>query len=329
MQITYSSTVNRDDWRYVLENAALANIFHTLEYFDVQTSSLLGHTLLYSCCYIDDEPAAIITGVRNASGYHQGLIEVGTKSGGYPLMIDAYDQHPDAEHLKNRCIEYFARRYLQGERWIFYPSFNLEHCILDQGDWHSTKQYDAAAFLDLRQDEETLLIGMGGKCRNAVRYAQRQGVTARIANELQYFEKFYECYKAVRIKKKTQYIGYDELRVKFETFTRQGLADLWVAFLEDTPLAYAFIWKYNRTINFVYGSSDERGWPYKTNNLIQWELIRFYHNQGYELYNMWGVRNMNFDGNNTPASQQEIEGYGKFKLSFGAELRDIIRYVRV
>ncbi|PIE34172.1 hypothetical protein CSA56_08520 [candidate division KSB3 bacterium] len=329
MQIIYSSTVNRDDWRYVLEHSALANTFHTLEYFDIQASDLLGHELLYSCCYIDDEPAAIIAGVRNAAGYHQGLIEIGTKSGGYPLLIDTYDQQPDSERLKNQFIEHFARTYFQGERFIFYPSFNLEQCILDQATWQCTKQYDATAFLDLCQDEDALLMGMGGKCRNAVRYAQRKGVTARIANDVQYFDKFYECYKATRIKKQTQYIGYEELQAKFEAFTRQGLADLWVAFSEDIPLAYVFLWKYKHTINFVYGSSDEQSWLCKANNLIQWELMRFYRNQGYELYNMWGVRNMNFDGNTTPISQREIEGYGKFKLSFGAELRDLVRYVRV
>ena len=175
MQITYSLTVNRDDWRYVLENAALANTFHTPEYFDIQSSELLGHTLLYSCCYIDDKPAAIIAGVRNASGYHQGLIEVGTKSGGYPLTIDTYDRHPDSEYLKNQFIDHFAQKYFKGEHFIFYPSFNLENCILEQNNWQCLKQYDATAFLDLRPDEESLLMGMGGKCRNAVRYAQRKG----------------------------------------------------------------------------------------------------------------------------------------------------------
>ena len=327
MNIRYSSTVRRADWNYVLEHAELANTFHTSEYFDIQQS--LGHSLLYSCCYIDDEPAAMIAGTVNHSGYHKDFIEIGTKSGGYPLMTERFDRHPDAVQIKNDMIEEFARRYLQGRNFLFYPCFHLDSCVLESSSWGSLKQFDATAFLDLRPNEDDLLMGQKGKCRNAVRYAQRQGVTARITNDINYFEPFYECYKAVRKKKNTQYISYEELRTKFESFTQQGLADLWVAFREGQPLAYAFIWKYKRVINFVYGSSHEEGWPYKPNNLIQWELIRHYKQQGYTLYNMWGIRNMNLSENNDPASQQEIEGYGKFKLSFGAELRNLVRYVRV
>ncbi|MBD3308284.1 peptidoglycan bridge formation glycyltransferase FemA/FemB family protein [candidate division KSB3 bacterium] len=326
MSREYSSTVRRDDWQYVLDHASLANTFHTPDYYDIQTS--LGHTLLYSCCYEQGEPIGIMVGTMNTSGYHQGLIEVGTKSGGYPLMIDRFDQAPDAEQIKNAFIAHFAREYFTGQRFIMYPCFHLTHCVLEEPGWDCITQYDSTAFLDLRSDEETLWKGLQGKCRNAVRYAQRQGVTARIANELPYFDRFYHFYKEIRIKRDTQYISYEELRAKFEAFTHKGLADLWVSFLDDLPLAYAFIWKYRRTINFVYGSSDAESWSYKPNNLIQWELIRYYKQQGYTLYNMWGIRNMNFS-EKAPPSDRKIEGYGKFKLSFGAELRDLVRYVRV
>ncbi len=327
MHIRYSSTIRRDDWHDVLKHAELANTFHTPEYFDIQQS--LGHGLLYSCCYINDEPAAIIVGTVNHSGYHHGLIEVGTKSGGYPLTIEKYERHPDVTQIKNAMIEEFARQHLEGRNFLFYPCFQLDSCVLEEPSRGCVKQFDATAFLDLHPDENDLLMGMGGKCRNAVRYAGRQGLTARIANDIEYFEPFYECYKAVRVKKNTQYISHEELQTKFETFTQQGLADLWVAFREEQPLAYAFIWKYKQIINFVYGSSHEEGWSYKPNNLIQWELIRYYKQQGYTLYNLWGIRNMNLSEKGDPASQQEIEGYGKFKLSFGAELRNLVRYVRV
>ena len=130
MQITYSSVVNRDDWNAVLQQAELANVFHTPEYFDIQTA--LGHKLLYSCCYVQNEPIGIIVGVVNDSGYHQGIIEIGTKSGGLPLIIPRYDQSPRSREIKNRFIEHFAQQHFsQQQRLIFYSCFHLDECVLD------------------------------------------------------------------------------------------------------------------------------------------------------------------------------------------------------
>ncbi len=252
---------NRESRRldHVLRHAALANVFHSPEYFDIQTA--LGHKLLYSCCYDQEEPVGIIVGVRNDSGYHQDIIEIGTKSGGLPLLISRYDQTVEARVLKNRFIEHFAQQYFQAPSGSsFIPVFTLTNACLLIRSGNVRNSIDSTVFLDLQREEHSLWMGLNGKCRNAIRYAQRQGVTARIANELAYFERFYHFYKAIRTKRNTKYIEYEELRMKFDAFTRNGLADLWVAFLDETPLAYAFIWKYKRMINFVYGSSDDGTW---------------------------------------------------------------------
>ena len=313
----------------MLQQASLANIFHAPEYFDLQTQ--VGHTLAYACCYRDGAPIGMIAGYRNNFGYHAGLIEVGTKSGGYPLMIDEYDGAPDAAQIKNQFIAYFARQYLAGPPFFFYPCVHLPDgaCLFEDAAWGCVKQYDATAFLNLQLDEALLWKNLGDKGRNMVRAAQRKGVTARIANELPYFEQFYHFYEQDGRKDQRGYIGYDELRAKFDAFPAHDLADLWVAFLGEQPLAYAFIWKYKQSINFVYGSSDPAGWQSKPNNLLQWELIRHYKQRGYTLYNMWGLRNMHLSANPALQARPEIEGYGKFKLSFGPAVRELVRYVRI
>lgn len=322
--MNYTTTVHRADWQSVLKRARLANIFHAPEYFDIQTA--LGHTLVYLACYDAGQPIGIIAGYRNNFGYHTGLIEVGTKSGGYPVLIDAYDQRPDADQIKNDFIEAFARQYLDDQHFFFYPCFHLKQCLFEDPMWQCVKQADAAVLLDLQPDEAVLWKQLGDKGRNMVRNAQRKGVTARVANELPYFEQFYHFYEEEGRKHQRGYIGCDELRAKFDAFTRNGIGDLWVAFQAERPLAYAFIWKYKQIINLVYMSSNPAEWDYKPNNLLQWEIIRQAKQQGYTLYNMWGVRNMNL---NDMQTSTEIEGYGKFKLSFGGALRELVRYVRV
>ncbi|GAK49010.1 FemAB family protein [Candidatus Moduliflexus flocculans] len=326
MHITYSSDIQREDWRHVLEHADLANIFHTPEYFDMQTT--IGHGLAYLCAYIDDEPVSVIAGYRNAFGYHAGLLEIGTKSGGYPLMIAHYDQHPDADEIKNAMIAEFARRELEGQRFVFYPCFHMQTCLFDDPEWECVKQLDATAFLDLTQEERVLWKNLGDKGRNMVRSAEKQGVTARIANELPYFEQMYHFYRELGERQQRGYIGYDELRLKFDAFTQNGLGDLWVAFAGERPAAFAFIWKYKRNINYVYQSSDPELRSYKPNNMLVWKIITFYKQQGYALFNLWGLRNMHLSAHAEPGDR-EIDGYGKFKLSFGPDVRELARYVRL
>lgn len=321
--------VNRDDWRYVLEHAGLANVFHTPEYFDVQTSDAVGHTMLYMGCYDQGQPVGVIVGYQNTSGYHQGLIEIGTKSGGYPLMIDAYDQRPDTNQIKNAFIEHFAQHYLQGQQFLLYPCFHMQTCVCEKPEWNCMKQLDPTAFIDLRQAEEVLWKNLRDKGRNMVRAGKRKGVTTRIANEVEYFDRFYALYKAVRTRLKTQHISYKELRAKFDVFTTQGLADFWVAFLDDIPLAYNFMWTHNRHLNYVYNASHPEYLKYNPNNVLQWDMMCYYKERGYTLYNMWGVRNMNLSEKDALRPDRDIEGYGRFKLSIGAELRNLVRYVRL
>ncbi len=324
----YSTTLYLDDWRDVLEHSGLANVFHTPDYFDLQTSEVVGHRLLYMCCHDQGRPIGIIAGYQNTSGYHQGFIEVGTKSGGYPLLIDEYDQRSDADQIKNAFIEQFAQHYLTGRQFLFYPCFHMQTCVFGEPDWNCITQLDSSAFIDLRQDEEILWKNLRDKGRNMVRGGRRKGVSTRIANDVRYFDRFYEHYKSLRTRLNTQYIGYDELRLKFETFTRQGLADFWVAFLNDTPIAFNFMWTYNRHVNYVYNSSHPDYLKYSPNNVLQWDMMTYYKKRGYTLYNLWGLRNMNLSEKDALRPDRAIEGYGKFKLSLGAEARELVRYVR-
>ena len=327
MGIRFTTDLNTEDWEYVLEHAGTANIFHTVPYFGIQQAD--GHDVVTACAYDGDQPVAIIAGTVTNTGYHKGLIEIGTKSGGWPVMIDAYEEKENAEQIKNEMIAYFYDRFLAGKRFFFYPCFRMKNSIFENPEPDCKKQYDHTVLLDLSRGADALWNGLNQKCRNVIRYAQRKEVTARIANEEKYLEHFYAFYKSLRESLNTGYMSYGEIQRRFHVLTQKGLADLWVAFSGEKPLAYAFIWKYRSYVNFVYGSSDPETLSLKPNNLLQWELISHYQAQGYRTYNMWGVRNMNFEENRSRDDNEKIEGYGKFKLSFGSELREIVRYFRI
>ena len=327
--MNYSTTVKRDDWNAVLEQARTANVFHTPEYFDAQTTEEVGHRLLYLCCYDEGRPVGVIAGYENASGYHRGLAEVGTKSGGCPVMIDEYDQRPDADRIKNTFIRHYLERCLGTRPYLFYPCFNMADNLFEQEVPGVVRQVDSTAFIDLGQPEETLWKNLRDKGRNLVRAGRRKGVTTGIVRHVRHFDRFYELYRALRERLNTGYIGYVELRLKFDRFTAAGLADFWVAFVEDEPVAFNFMWTYGKYVNYIYNASDPAYLKFNPNNVLQWDMMRHYRNQGFETYNLWGLRNMHLEDRDHLQDERPIAGYGKFKLSLGAEVRDLLRYVKL
>lgn len=324
----YSTAVNRDDWLAVLERSSTANVFHTPEYFDAQTAPQVGHELLYLCAYDAGRPVGIIAGYRNASGYHAGLVEVGTKSGGCPVLIDEYAHRPDAEAIKNTFILEYLQRHLLQRPFIFYPCFNMADCVLGEPSRGLTRQIDQAAFIDLLLPEEQLWKNLRDKGRNLVRAGVRKGVSTGISTDVRHFDRFYDHYRALRERLNTGYIAYDELRLKFDRFTACGLADFWVASVHGRPIAFNFMWTYGRHLNYVYNASDPDHLRFNPNNVLQWDMIRHYKARGFASYNLWGLRNMHLDEDHVLPEDREIAGYGRFKLSLGPAVVDLVRYVK-
>lgn len=327
--MNYSTEINLADWQTVLNQAGLANVFHTPDYFEAQASPLVGHELLYMCCYDGDRPVGIIAGYLNRSGYHEGLVEVGTKSGGYPVMIDDYDRGPDADEIKNEFIRRYAEVYLKGRPFVFYPCFNMQQSTFDLGYLSCSRQLDSCAFIDLAKDEDILWRNLRDKGRNMVRGAERKGVTTGIGGTDELFGRFYELYRGLRQRLNVGYIARDELRLKYEMFISRGLADFWVAYYEDMPIAFNFMWTFKRQLNYIYNASDPEYLKLGPNNLLQWDMMRHYKNLGFETYNLWGLRNMHLNEGRALEEERPIEGYGRFKLSLGADVVDLVRFVRL
>ena len=325
----FSTEVNLNDWQQVLDQADLANVFHTPDYFEAQTSPEVGHELLYMCCYDEGRPVGIIAGYQNTSGYHEGLVEVGTKSGGYPLLVNDYDRRPDADEIKNAFIRRYVEHYLERRPFVFYPCFHMQRSDFDRGYSACTRQLDSCAFIDLRQDEEVLWRNLRDKGRNMVRGAQRKGVTTRIGGSGELFDRFYDLYRGLRQRLNAGYIGYEELRLKYDLFTTRRLADFWVAYQGDVPIAFNFMWTCKRQLNYIYNASDPDFLNLGPNNLLQWDMMLHYKKLGFETYNLWGLRNMHLDDDQGLAENRPIEGYGKFKLSLGANVVDLVRFVKL
>ncbi|WP_353117869.1 GNAT family N-acetyltransferase [Nitratidesulfovibrio sp.] len=161
--------------------------------------------------------------------------------------------------------------------------------------------------LDLTQGLDAVWKGMEGRCRTAVRKAEKEGVRVTEATGQGFIDAYVDMLEAV--------------------YARQGLAspnsrafysDMWRTFgggrvvglaasHEGRDIAGALLVMDKRDAYYISGASREDGCNVSPNNILQWEAIRIAARQGIERYDFVG---------------SDIPRLARFKKSFGGELME-------
>jgi len=180
--------------------------------------------------------------------------------------------------------------------------------------------------VDLRRTEEQILGGMKPKCRYNVRLAGKKGVSVEPWADLGGFHRMLQATG----KRDAFAVHSEEYYTRaFEMFHPTGLCELFVARLEELPLASLMVFAHGRRAWYVYGGSTEIERERMPNYLLQWEAMRWAKRQGCEEYDLWGVPD---EDESTLEAQFEHRHHGlwgvyRFKRGFGGELRRAVKAV--
>ena len=329
MSTTFRTDVNIEDWEYVLDHSKDANFFHTPLYYMTQQD--IGHPCVYLCAYEHGQPIAVLVGEVYAERGHplKSLlkfrvpwlstgIEFGTRSGNAPVIIDS------VRHRKTLCRMMFTEimklpRVTRALKIILYADNAIS---LVSGKRQCTDQQDITTLIDLQRPLDSLFMSFNKKCRTAIRYAEKQSLAIAIDHSDTAFISFYDLYKKRMHVKGVRVLPLKTLQHKFRKYREYDCADLWVAKRDSEMISAAWVWKYKQKINWVYGASNDVAFKTAANNLLQWRIMQHYKRLGYAEYNMWGLFPLAKVGHDP-----EVEGYGKFKLSFNPEVKKLTRYL--
>ena len=171
---------------------------------------------------------------------------------------------------------------------------------------------DAAPYgsfiIDLSQSEETLWANMHSKHRNVVRNATKKGV--QIVTGQQYVETAHSIIAETLKRSKLRFMSLES----FKNFV-DGLGEnieVLIANHEGTPQGCAVIPYSNHSAYYLYGGSVSH--PLSgAMNLLQWEAIKMFRNQGVKRYDFVGVRI-------NPEEGSKQDGLMTFKQRFGGRL---------
>lgn len=170
---------------------------------------------------------------------------------------------------------------------------------------HIQPMYTVVA--DLTQTEEQLLDAMHHKHRYNVKLAEKKGVSAGMADDVQTFVRMLgETAKRDKFRSHAP-LYYQKL---MNAFSGDGplRARLWFAYRGGAPVAGALMMEHGTTVHYLHGASDYEHRALMAPHLLHWTMMREYKRRGFKWYDFWGV-----DARKWP-------GVTRFKLGWGAKL---------
>lgn len=175
---------------------------------------------------------------------------------------------------------------------------------------HEQIQFRNSVVLDLRRDEEDLLMEMKPKTRYNIRLAARKGVTVRFgdADDL---DLLYELYEQTARRDDFVIRPLAYYRKAWADFMRAGLAIPIIAEYKGRPLAHVIIFGHGKRAWYFYGASSDEERNRMPTYALQWAAIRWAKSQGMAVYDMWGAPD-DFADDDDP-----LAGVYRFKSGFG------------
>ncbi|MFH2108882.1 MAG: peptidoglycan bridge formation glycyltransferase FemA/FemB family protein [Patescibacteria group bacterium] len=162
--------------------------------------------------------------------------------------------------------------------------------------------------LDLTPNEETLFKNLKSKTRYNIRLAQKNGVVVKKSNDINTFLEL----NRKTAKRQGFFVHADSYyKTMFEILQKEGLAYLFIAYLNNEPLVAWILICYQGVLYYPYGASSEKHKEVMASNLMMWEAIKFGKEKGCKLFDMWGATNDEKD---------PWWGFTRFKLGYGGEL---------
>ncbi|MFH1838192.1 MAG: peptidoglycan bridge formation glycyltransferase FemA/FemB family protein [Candidatus Kuenenbacteria bacterium] len=164
------------------------------------------------------------------------------------------------------------------KKYKFYSSYEQQQQPLD------------VLILDLTQSEKEIFNQMKHKGRYNIRLAQKKGVkiysSVNLENDLNIF---YNLIKETAEKNNFFCYSKEYYKKMIKTLNEKNLIRIFIAKLNDQPLATAIIVFYGSKVIYYYGGSSNKNREVMAPYLLHWEIIKEAKKRNCKTYDFWGV----------------------------------------
>jgi Acetyltransferase (GNAT) domain len=167
--------------------------------------------------------------------------------------------------------------------------------------------------VDLTQDEAALRTGLASGHRNLINGTERRGIRITTTTVAADFEQFLIMLKETAARAKITFHPDDYYQKIFEVLVPQGAAVLYIAKVDERPVAAAMFYDFNATRTYAHaGAYQELNRKVNASVSLVWQAMMDAKQAGARRFDLWGVAPD--DDPNHPWA-----GISKFKRGFGGE----------
>jgi lipid II:glycine glycyltransferase (peptidoglycan interpeptide bridge formation enzyme) len=187
---------------------------------------------------------------------------------------------------------------------------NWKHIELRGGSKYLSGTPYASTFfthsLELTNDENDIFSSFRSSTKRNIKKAVKEGVKCKILYSLDAIKKFYRLNCMTRRHHGLPPQPFNFFRKLYENVISQPLGFIVLAHYQSKVIAAAMYFHHGNQVMYKYGASDNKYQHLRPNNLVMWEAIKWYAQNGYKEFNF---------GRTEPENQ----GLLQFKRGWGAK----------
>jgi lipid II:glycine glycyltransferase (peptidoglycan interpeptide bridge formation enzyme) len=173
-------------------------------------------------------------------------------------------------------------------------------------------QFRNTVEVDLRPDEDDMLMRMKSKTRYNVRLAARRGVKVRPGG-VDDIDLLYQMYAHTSVRDDFLIRGETYYKTVWQTFFKAGLAEPLIAQVESQAVGAVVIFRFAGRAWYIHGMSLDEHREKMFNYRLQWEGMVRAKAAGCHTYDMWGAPD-------TFNEEDPLWGVYRFKDGFGGRV---------
>ncbi|MCA9381206.1 peptidoglycan bridge formation glycyltransferase FemA/FemB family protein [Candidatus Dojkabacteria bacterium] len=238
-----------------------------------------------------------------------------------PVLLDNYSTSPEVYMELSK----FGKKFIKENNLNFFridPILDEQYqSFLKQSGWSKSIVLGQARhqwFMDISEDEEAILKNLKKDTRYYINRGKNKGIKIVRATEERTVNDFIELMH--QTKERQNFANFDDSYYKDQWTDLQpkGIAEIFVAYLNEKPLAGALMNYYDKTSYYSHAgsTSDQELAKLAAPYYLHWEMIRYAKCIGCEVYDFWGVI--------PKGIKHDWRGLSDFKMKFDGTLRTLV-----